>query len=209
MSEGERSALRTAVLLVLLAAGLRWAADRRSPAGDPLVGRPDQVTALDSASSEAAAEDELRQRPLAPGERLDANRASAAELDRLPGVGPALAAAWVAHREAHGAFRGPDDLGAVRGIGPATLARLVPLLQFPPGAPMLPTGRRSRANVVDLNAADSVQLLTLPGIGPALAGRIVAHRRRSRFRQVDDLLAVRGIGPATLERLRPRVTVGR
>jgi competence protein ComEA len=47
----------------------------------------------------------------------------------------------------------------------------------------------------------------LPGVGPALAGRILAERERiGGFAQVEDLLAVRGIGPATLERLRPLVS---
>lgn len=53
-----------------------------------------------------------------------------------------------------------------------------------------------------LTAADPRLLETLPGIGPALAARIVAARP---FHDVDDLLRVRGIGPATLERLRSAV----
>jgi competence protein ComEA len=61
---------------------------------------------------------------------------------------------------------------------------------------------------VDLNRAGEAELIALPGIGPALAGRILAEReRRGRFRSVDELLEVRGIGPATLERLRERVVV--
>jgi len=61
---------------------------------------------------------------------------------------------------------------------------------------------------LDLNRADSAALVALPGIGPALAGRIVAERSRSGgFRSVDDLDRVRGIGPQKLERLRGLVTV--
>lgn len=55
---------------------------------------------------------------------------------------------------------------------------------------------------VSINAASTRELETLPGIGPALAGRIVDARP---FASVDDLERVRGIGPATLERLRSRV----
>jgi len=63
--------------------------------------------------------------------------------------------------------------------------------------------------VVDLNRADSVALLDLPGIGPAKAAAILAWRRaHGRFRRVDDLLEVSGIGPGTLSRLKERVTVG-
>lgn len=62
---------------------------------------------------------------------------------------------------------------------------------------------------IDLNTATAVELEQLPGVGPATASAIVEHRENSGlFGAVDALVAVRGIGPATLERLRPHVTVG-
>jgi competence protein ComEA len=62
--------------------------------------------------------------------------------------------------------------------------------------------------LVDLNAADVELLDTLPGVGPSTAAAIVAFRSTNgRFRSVDDLGEVRGIGPAKLEQLRPLVTV--
>ena len=62
---------------------------------------------------------------------------------------------------------------------------------------------------VDLNRADAGELDRLPGIGPVLAARIVEHRRRhGPFRSVDELRAVRGVGPRLLERLRPGVRAG-
>jgi competence protein ComEA len=57
------------------------------------------------------------------GGRVDINRAAAADLEALPGIGPALAARIVAHRDANGPFGGPEDLLAVSGIGEKTLAR--------------------------------------------------------------------------------------
>ena len=60
----------------------------------------------------------------APAGPLDVNTASAEQLDALPGVGPATAAAIVAHREANGPFASVDDLEEVRGIGPAKLDAL-------------------------------------------------------------------------------------
>ncbi len=57
---------------------------------------------------------------------------------------------------------------------------------------------------VSLNSAPLEALQTLPGVGPAIAARIVAHRP---FARVDDLLRVPGIGPSTLERLRPLVAL--
>lgn len=57
---------------------------------------------------------------------------------------------------------------------------------------------------VDINSAEWTELLVLPEIGPALAKRIVENRRNSGpFTSVDDLDRVPGIGPKTLERLRP------
>jgi len=56
---------------------------------------------------------------------VDLNRATAAELEQLPGIGPALAAAIVTWRTEHGQFKRVDDLLDVPGIGPAKMATLV------------------------------------------------------------------------------------
>lgn len=55
---------------------------------------------------------------------------------------------------------------------------------------------------VSINSAPAELLETLPGVGPAIAVRIVEHRPYSR---VDDLVRVPGIGVRTLERLKPFV----
>jgi competence protein ComEA len=61
---------------------------------------------------------------------------------------------------------------------------------------------------IDLNNATSAQLETLPGIGPALAGAIIAERdRRGGFRSVNELREVRGIGEKRFGDLRDRVMV--
>jgi competence ComEA-like helix-hairpin-helix protein len=56
--------------------------------------------------------------------RVDLNRATAAELETLPRIGPALAARIVADRSARGSFARIEDLDRVKGIGPAILAAL-------------------------------------------------------------------------------------
>lgn len=62
---------------------------------------------------------------------------------------------------------------------------------------------------VDLNRADGAALERLPGIGPALARRILAEREaHGRYRSVDELLRVSGIGRGRLERLRPWAATG-
>jgi competence protein ComEA len=65
--------------------------------------------------------------PLPP---VDVNSASAAELEQLPRVGPALAARIVAWRDTHGPFNDMNGLRHVRGIGPATARLLSPLVTF-------------------------------------------------------------------------------
>lgn len=64
----------------------------------------------------------------APSAPVNLNTASAAELDSLPGVGPAIAERILQWRELNGWFTSVDDLDEVSGIGPATLERLRPLV---------------------------------------------------------------------------------
>jgi competence protein ComEA len=122
-------------------------------------------------------------------------------------VQDALAAAGGAAAEA--------DLGALN------LARLlndgdqvfVPALAPSPG-PGTPlatgpsTARSQPAGKLNLNTATAADLETLPGIGPALAERIVAHRlEHGPFADVEDIMDVRGIGPAIYDQIKDLVTV--
>ncbi len=102
------------------------------------------------------------------------------------------------------------NLAAVVGDGPRVW---VPLVGEEEPAVIAITGGAGGSGplgvpIVDLNAANVVQLETLPGIGPAIAAAIVSHRQEhGPFRRVDDLLEVAGIGPSKLDRLEPLVTV--
>lgn len=59
---------------------------------------------------------------------------------------------------------------------------------------------------VDINSADANELERLPGVGPATAKAIIAYRSSiGRFRSVEQLLSVKGIGPKKLEKMRGRV----
>jgi competence protein ComEA len=71
-----------------------------------------------------------------------------------------------------------------------------------------PPGGATAGGPVNLNTATAEQLEALTGVGPATAHAIVTWRQQhGRFRSVQDLLQVRGIGPAKLESLRDQVTV--
>lgn len=76
-------------------------------------------------------------KPLGPADRIDLNRASVAELMRLPGVGQKKAQAIVAHR-AKQPFTRPEDVVAVKGLGPAWLAKVKPHLTTGGGAAQAP-----------------------------------------------------------------------
>lgn len=67
--------------------------------------------------------------------------------------------------------------------------------------------RDGSAGRVRINSASVSELQSLPGVGPALAQRIIAERSRGRFASAEDLLRVSGIGKAKLEKMRAYVEV--
>jgi len=230
----ERLALGVAAILLAAGVGVRM-----------LFGGPEPVEWNGSPSADSAAvarlrtevasevkRAERRNTPLAEGERIDPNTATADDLTRLPKIGEGTAERIVAWRAARGRFRTLADLDSVPGIGPAALAEIAPhvTLAAAPASSSLASsssaprplagidrmaGGRSEIRgssvssagaVVDLNSAAAEELEALPGVGPALARRIVEWRAANgRFRAVDDLDRVPGIGPAMLARLRPQV----
>lgn len=150
------------------------------------------------------------QQVLVPGERtteeqLESVQAQAWAVERPagggadpgagPGAGGGQAAPGVGAED--GAAAGPD--GGAAGPGGGADGGV-----HEPGG----SGQgRGDDGTVNLNSADSTTLQTLPGVGPATAEKIIAHREQvGEFQSLTDLDAVSGIGPATLERLAPLVT---
>jgi competence protein ComEA len=146
---------------------------------------------------------------------VNLNTATQADLETLPRIGPALAERILAYRDEIGQFTSVDELNNVSGIGGATLDGLRPLVTLGDGdASALPDGvvratvpplaTPSGGDTIALNSATQADLETLPGIGPAMAERIIAYRDEiGQFTTIDELDNVSGIGEATLERLRP------
>ena len=69
-------------------------------------------------------------------------------------------------------------------------------------------GAAAGSGPVDINHASAEALDTLPGVGPATVAKIMAARDKQPFAAVDDLLARKVVGAATMEKLRTLVTVG-
>jgi competence protein ComEA len=157
--------------------------------------------------------------------QVDLNRAEPIELEQVDGIGPKLARAIDDHRRERGPFRTVDDLHAVHGFGPATVNKVRPFVRVeaepaadqeplrlerkPAPAAPTPTGTAIRKlqpgdPPIDVNAASEADLQRLPGVGPVTARNIVLARP---FNTVDDLDRVKGIGPRTLEKVRPFVVV--
>lgn len=210
MTTAETAALlRGGIILLALSAG-RVVLSMGASQPVPIQG--DDLPGLLAESKEALDEASQRTRPLEPDERIDPNVASEIQLDRLPGIGPATARSIVAYRDIEGPYLGPEHLMSVRGIGPSTLTRIQAHLSF--SANGRNSGRnRSRKptqgrSVVSINRATTEELVTLPGIGPALAERILQHRNeRGYFSRIEELMDVKGIGPALLGRVRSRISI--
>jgi len=166
----------------------------------------------------------------------DLNRADRAELEQVPGIGPTLAKEIEDHRKKKRPFKSVDELRQVKGMGPVTLdkvraflhveaANLPPadsatpeplVLERKPTTPVnapLPRASGGAKKLqpgdppIDVNVAGLDELTRLPGIGPVTAQNILTARAEHPFRTFADLDHVKGIGPKTLEKIRPFVVL--
>ncbi|MDX9720250.1 MAG: helix-hairpin-helix domain-containing protein [Myxococcota bacterium] len=58
------------------------------------------------------------------------------------------------------------------------------------------------SNCIDIRTADAAQLVTLPGIGPGKAEKLIAFREKRGFKRLSELKRVKGIGPATFDKMK-------
>lgn len=106
--------------------------------------------------------------------------------------------------------RGPRSDIVGPGPDPAAEPGAAPPGAAPTGEGAAPGGggRAGAGGLVNLNSADAAALDALPGVGPVTASAILSWRATNgSFSSIDQLTEVDGIGPATLARLRPLVTV--
>jgi competence ComEA-like helix-hairpin-helix protein len=118
-----RGALLVALLLSLGAARDLWRAAHPRMTPSPPAAGSTATGPVDPAAAAGALPTLVAGAAVAT---VDLNRAGAAELDALPGIGPVLAGRILRHRSEHGPFREVEDLLAVPGIGPRLYERLRP-----------------------------------------------------------------------------------
>lgn len=236
LSNEERRALAIIAGLLVAASAARWlerpqplledvpAADVAALEEASRAGKPQSGSAGKAPSGGAGKSPSGRTGSSAPDRAantdrpIDPNTASAAELDRLPGVGPALAARIIEERD-RSPFTTVGDLTRVPGIGAALATRLAGRVTLKPGPPRseIPVSagltplRTAAHNVsgsavnrpLDLNKISSDDLQKVRGVGPVLASRLIARRDSlGRFRSWEQVDEVAGVGPAMLSRLK-------
>jgi competence protein ComEA len=212
MPPAERRALLFLLGLAVAGQGVRHLATRP---GEP-PGQVQLLATLTPGSPLAQRDSAMRRaRPLASGEVVNIDSATAGELVRLPRVGPGLAKTILADRSAHGPFRSLAGLDRVPGIGPALLKVIAPHVTFSGVAgsgtqcseasaplPLCP------AAPLNINTATVAELDALPGVGPAKAATILQYRtEHGPFAVVDDLARVPGFGLRAVTRLRDQLSV--
>lgn len=146
---------------------------------------------------------------------FDPNKASAEELEGL-GFSKRISRRIVKYREMGGKFRRREDMLKIYGMDQSLYSEIEshitiagsetqPFEKMPPE--VAPTKGRSP---IDLNLADSTELLALPGIGPVFAGRIISYRRSlGGFTAREQLREVYGISDSLYRKIEDGLFIGR
>ncbi len=122
------SRVELAAWLVLLGGLLLWTYGARRPYTEGIGNVQPGIRLSDPEGNPVAA----------ASARLDLNRASAAELELLPGIGPALARRIVQRREEKGPYLSPWDLASIQGLSRTQVERLLPLVETGDSPPPVP-----------------------------------------------------------------------
>ncbi len=177
---GLKQQLRVVLLTGLMIGGMPWLT--RSAAAETPVVKPDKAVA-----------------------KIDLNKATAAELEELPGVGEATAKKIIAGRP----YKSVDEL-TTAGLTEGKIAKLASQVTIggkaghETSAKVLPAKPEMKAGKIDLNSATAMELEELPGIGEATSKKIIDNRP---YKSVEDLKKA-GLTAAKIAKLEPLVSMG-
>jgi len=229
--EGPATAARPAQLALAVLSGLLLGLLLFRGYGTGTGTRPSRPVSVLTLDLNRASPAELAQVPgIGPGlaEQITRHRErqggfrSVEELRQVKGIGPVTFEKVRVHFrvEPPGAPPGapaPDELllldpmptspAAPSAASPAPAATPAPTLTRPPADRSAATRKLQPGDPpLNVNTATPEELQRLPGVGPVLARNIAAARAEGPLRSLADLDRVKGIGPKTLEKLRPFVT---
>jgi competence protein ComEA len=199
-SEAQQRAAAFVVVLLLLSTAARWLDRPRVDLGG--------AAGIDLAAHEAAVRGNIaepRGRGLQPGETIDPNSADARTLERLPRVGPALAARIVAERE-RAPFESVEDLRRVPGIGAAMVEALAPMVALPRQAAGPAAGRGGgTAGGTAPGAGAGTAAAPVAGVRPAAPARAGSHAPDAPIdvnrATAEELVRLPGVGPVLAARI--------
>jgi competence protein ComEA len=151
----------------------------------------------------------------------DLNSVSFDELLYIPNIGPATANAILTYQSENG-FSMVDDLKNIRGIGERRLSEMREFFCVESESIATHTDTTETKTVivivdkpgsnhgtVDINIATKEQLMSLSGIGPVKAEAIIEYREKNgRFKKIEDIKKVKGIGEKTYDNIKDRITIG-
>ena len=140
------------------------------------------------------------------------NNGNESDLIQLPGIGKVTAGKIIVYREKYGLFKTIDELVNVSGIGPKKLAGITAYFdssnttygknlhsQQSTTPDQVDSDQESYLGLELLNNGNEYDLIQLPGIGKATAGKIIVYREKyGLFKTIDELVNVSGIGPKKL-----------
>ena len=198
------SAKKIAPLKPYLTVGMAPAAPAATPAAEkkpkaaPAAAKPQ---ALPAAGKAVTPSQPVPAAPPAAAAPVDLNMADQKALESLPGIGPALAKKIMEGRP----FKSVEDLSRIKGMTKAKIGAVKDKVTVTAAKPSQATPETAAAAApVDLNMADQKALESLPGIGPALAKKIMEGRP---YQNVADLSRIKGLNKAKIDAIKDKVTV--
>jgi competence protein ComEA len=114
-----------------------------------------------------------------------------------------------------GKFKAPEDLKKIWGLSPTQVKELLPFVKIVP-TPKIENekninvhfSQKNSNKIIDINTADSSLLEWLPGIGPALAGRIIKYRNKlGGYYNSEQLKEVWGLPDSVFQKIKERVEI--